>query len=92
MSICIKNTSKIVSIKGFTKNFRIQVKVQMKSWIIFQNLENIAQLWEKNALIFAICGLHFSCGFKSFQEKKTEMLPCRAFLSYSLDKMYIEVP
>ena len=24
----------------------------------------------KNVLIVAICGLHFSCGFKSFQEKK----------------------
>ena len=37
------------------------------------------------------CGhlwVHFSCGFKSFQEKKPKILPYGAFLSCVIDKMF----
>ena len=38
--------------------------------VLFQKLEKGASIFGKNTLIVDIYGLHFSCGFMSFREKK----------------------
>ena len=58
---------------------------------IFENLEKSTLILGKNVLIVAMYWLHFSCDFKSFQEKKPKILSCGAFLSHK-DEMFIAVP
>ena len=59
---------------------------------LFQKLEKSAPILGKNAEIVTTYGLYLSCSFKSFQEKKANILSCGAFLSCVVDKMFIEVP
>ena len=61
------------------------------SHALFQKLKKSAPIFGNYTLIVAIYGLPFSCGFKSFQEKKHEILPGGAFLLCVADKMFIEV-
>ena len=55
------------------------------STTLFQKLEKRVPILEKNALVMGIYGLHFSCGFKTFQGKKSKS-------SCGVDRMFIDVP
>ena len=50
-------------------------------------LEKMPWLWSSWVLIS-----HLKYGFMSFQEKKTHIFPCGAFLSCVVDEMFIEMP
>ena len=63
----------------------------VRSPLPFPKLEKSAPILGKNGQFVVIYGLHFSCGFKSFQKKKPKILLCRTFLSCVVDKMLIEV-
>ena len=68
------------------QNFSVSSRRVTRGEDIFWKLEKSTPILEKNALIVAMYGLHFSCGFKSFQEKKKIFYPAGPFFHALLIK------